>query len=157
MQRDQTKVSNTSHGKSSSRVYMIWKSMVARCKPDHPDRHLYFDQGIRVCERWLTFENFYADVGDPPEGAEIDRFPDKSGNYEPSNWRWATEAQQARNTAANVVLTYLGTSLCVGEWAERMGIKANTISARLRYGWTVEEALTVPVNRGIKRAKRLEE
>lgn len=57
----------------------------------------YGGRGIRVCERWLTFDNFLADMGERPEGTTLDRFPDKNGNYELGNCRWATRAQQSQN------------------------------------------------------------
>lgn len=54
-------------------------------------------KGVRVCERWERFENFVADMGERPDGMSIDRI-DPFGNYEPTNCRWATRAQQDANT-----------------------------------------------------------
>jgi hypothetical protein len=71
--------------------------MLARCfDPNHPEYPNYGGRGITVCERWLTFENFLADMGDPPRGMSIDRI-DVNGDYEPSNCRWATQSVQNRN------------------------------------------------------------
>lgn len=55
--------------------------------------------GITVCERWRdSFENFLADMGERPSKAHsIDRFPNRDGNYEPGNCRWATAIEQSRN------------------------------------------------------------
>jgi hypothetical protein len=54
------------------------------------------DVPITVCERWLTFENFYADMGDPPPSLWIER-KNNNGNYEPGNCKWATPAEQMHN------------------------------------------------------------
>jgi hypothetical protein len=88
---------STKHGMSRSRVYWCWKNMKARCfYPRHRAHSWYGSRGITVCERWLSFENFYADMGDPPPGLSLDRI-NNNGNYEPDNCRWATVAQQLAN------------------------------------------------------------
>ena len=85
-------------GRSRSGAYHSWKAMVRRCtRPDAKSYADYGGRGITVCERWLDFENFYADMGERPEGMSIDRYPDMDGNYEPGNARWATRSEQQRN------------------------------------------------------------
>ncbi len=84
--------------------------MLNRCR--NPNNRAFADyggRGIAVCERWLVFENFLSDMGDKPEGMSIDRI-DNDGNYEPSNCRWATVAEQQRNRR-NVVLDGVSVSL----------------------------------------------
>jgi len=84
------------HGMAGSRIYAIWKSMRQRCSnPNHVAYPNYGGRRISVCERWLKFENFYADMSDPPPGKWLDR-RDNEGNYEPDNCRWTTPTQ-ARN------------------------------------------------------------
>jgi len=87
-----------SQRRTKSRAYTIWKHMKGRCLNENNDDFSYYGgRGISVCERWMVFENFHEDMGDPPLGKSIDRFPDKNGNYEKSNCRWATQGQQVEN------------------------------------------------------------
>lgn len=87
----------TKHGKCFSKAYSSWSHMLDRCKNEnHRWWHRYGGRGIVVCERWNSFDSFYADMGDPPPKHSIDRI-DNDGNYEPSNCRWATAKQQLSN------------------------------------------------------------
>lgn len=71
--------------------------MLQRCtNPNDPAYRHYGGRGITVCERWQSFENFLADMGERPEGLTLDR-TDNEGNYEPGNCKWATRAQQSAN------------------------------------------------------------
>lgn len=93
----------TTHGRSKTREYKIWKGMHERCnKPQHHKFPIYGGRGIKICDRWLhSFENFYNDMGDSPtKNHSIDRI-DTNGNYEPTNCRWATHQTQTRNRNEN--------------------------------------------------------
>ena len=83
-------------GKKTS-MYRRWQSMWERCNyPKHRTYKYYGGRGIVVCERWSKFENFLADMGEPPPGMSLDRI-DNDGNYEPGNCRWATGKEQRLN------------------------------------------------------------
>jgi hypothetical protein len=89
---------NRTHGCSGTRTHRIWKAMWTRCtNPRQRGAKHYVSRGITVCERWASFENFLADMGEAPPRCSIDR-KDVNGNYEPGNCRWATYRTQARNS-----------------------------------------------------------
>lgn len=131
---------------SESRVYIIWLSMRSRCQNPRRDKWArYGGRGITVCERWQRFENFWADMGEPPAGHSLERI-DNDGPYSPENCRWASQKEQCRNTSRRHHIVYQGLRLTVAEWAERQGIPRKTLSYRLNTcGWDVERALTTPV------------
>lgn len=86
------------HGMCGTPTYQSWAGMHRRCtNPNLPSWKYYGAQGVSVTPRWNKFENFLADMGIRPKGLTIDRWPDKNGNYEPGNCRWATASEQAYN------------------------------------------------------------
>jgi hypothetical protein len=123
--------------------------MLTRCHNcSNENYQRYGAHGIQVCDRWRnSFAAFLEDMGERPSlRHSIDRYPDKDGNYEPGNCRWATRGQQNRNTRRNVMLTYKGETLCMKDWSYRTGININTLHARLARGWTIEDAIDTPVD-----------
>lgn len=133
---------HTHHKGRCSRTYEVWRGMRDRCNnPREAMYRHYGGRGIKVCDRWNDFAAFLADMGEPPAGCSIERI-NNDGNYEPTNCRWATRAEQARNTRQNVQLTLNGRTQCVADWAGELGIKPSTVYARVAKGWPAERALS---------------
>ena len=131
-------------GHQRSPEYSVWTCMRKRCRGPHPSFSLYGGRGITVCARWESFENFLADMGPRPSPKHsIDRI-DSDGNYEPDNCRWATRAEQSRNTRRNVFLTFGGQTMCLEDWASRIGMRPHVLGSRIQRGWSIERALTTP-------------
>lgn len=87
------------HGLSKTPEYSVWETMKSRCYNSNVASFKYYGaKGITVCGRWLnSVENFYSDMGKrPSQRHDIDRI-DSTGNYEPSNCRWATKTENSRN------------------------------------------------------------
>lgn len=137
--RTQTnRVNAMTHGKSADKIYFVWRNMIARCQKENDRAYaLYGKRGIRVCDRWLDFNNFYSDMGDKPVNKTLDRI-DNNGDYEPSNCRWATSIEQNNNKRN--IKKYKGKSMA--EWSRITGVKASTIRQRyFVYGWSLERAI----------------
>lgn len=132
------------HGASDTKTYRAWWDMLQRCRnPKLSNFRAYGGRGIRVCDRWQTFENFLADMGECPAGRSLDRI-DNDGNYEPGNCRWATREQQHGNLQRSVKVTIGGETKCLKQWARHFGIHPATVRYRIRKGWPAERALTTP-------------
>ncbi|CAM8765722.1 HNH endonuclease [Burkholderia pseudomallei] len=120
--------------------------MNARCNnPASKHYPRYGGQGVRVCDRWHSFENFLADMGERPPGMTLDRWPNPNGNYEPSNCRWATPKEQQNNRRNTPFYEFEGRRMSVSEWADHLGIPYNVLKNRFARSWAVERALTLPV------------
>lgn len=142
---------NVTHGHFSNGkptpTYYSWASMKQRClNPNQSNYEDYGARGITVCPRWLSFENFLADMGERPEGTTLDRIDFERG-YSPDNCRWANDALQARNRRRNRILPFQGKALTMSEWSRHTGIGQRTIQKRLNLGWSIEQTLTTPVRK----------
>lgn len=130
------------HGQARTPLYGAWRNMMDRCyREGNRQFSGYGGRGIKVCEEWHTFENFAKATGPHPgKGLSLDRI-DNDGNYEPGNVRWTTSANQNRNRRNNRVLTRLGESLCLADWAAKLGVDPSHLYRRMRKGMTPEEAV----------------
>lgn len=101
---------------------------------------------VAIRPRWDSFANFFADMGEQPEGKTLDR-RDSFGGYNLENCRWATPLEQARNRTNNVKYEFQGASRTLTEIADLIGMAHKTLFSRInQYGWTLSKALSIPVN-----------
>lgn len=141
--------------KMQSRTFKSWANMTDRCtNPNTPSFSRYGKIGIRICDGLTVFSDFLSVLGECPPTLEIDRWPDRSGNYScgqcgecrrngwEMNVRWATIKQQARNKRNNHIITVRGVTGCIAELAERFEIPASRVYRRLRLGWPIDKAFT---------------
>lgn len=133
--------SRSHHGMSKTRTFRIWGGMLNRChNKNSPLYENYGGRGIAVCERWKSFNNFLADMGEVPKGLSIERL-DNNANYCPENCVWADVKVQGRNRRTNRFITFNGQKQCLKAWSEQLGISHMALSSRLKI-WPIDRALT---------------
>lgn len=125
--------------------------MIRRCYyPETEFYHNYGGRGIKVCDRWLGdqgFDNFCQDMGVKPSSKHsLDRI-DTNGNYEPSNCRWVTAKQQARNRRTTKLITIGEETKPMVEWCEVYNIEYSLVKDRIQDGWEPLKAFTTPKKR----------
>lgn len=129
------------HGMKRTAAYASWCNMKQRCtNPKRKEWGNYGERGVIVCDAWMSFEAFIADMGQPAPGETLDRI-DVNRGYEPGNCRWVTRAIQNRNTRRNRLITIDGVTKPLIDWCEDSGLKYWTVHSRLRRGASNEEAL----------------
>lgn len=124
-------------GRSNDRLYHLYYRVRSRCEnPKASYFEHYGGRGIRVCDEWQTWEAFrdWALANGYKDGLTIDRI-DVNGNYEPSNCKWITQAEQMRNTRKTRYLTVNGVKKPLVTWCEELGVSFGTASARFTRGW----------------------
>jgi hypothetical protein len=150
---------HTTHGQvkggKMSPEYVSWQRAIQRCQnPNYGGYKNYGGKGIKVCDRWkYSFSDFLQDMGKKPfKSAQIDRI-DSNGNYEPSNCRWVSCKENARNRSNNLVISWNGENKTLSEWSEILKLDKNTLRNRLySKNWTLEESMTTPLfKKGQKR------
>lgn len=133
------------HNESHSRLYGIWQSMKRRCfNKNFKHYHLYGGRGIKIHSEWIDdFGSFrdWALSNGYEEGLTLDRI-DNDGNYEPSNCRWITMHEQARNKRTNVIVTYHGEEGCFTDMCKKLDISKAIARYRMKkHGVTFEQAV----------------
>ena len=132
------------HGMRHTKIYYVWCGMKLRCYNKNSKSYKnYGSKGIKVCDEWKNdFFKFYEWAIDNgyKEGLTIDRI-NNNGNYEPSNCRWITRAEQNRNYSRNHYLTYKGETLCLTDMANKYNINESVLLYRIKNGWKMEEAI----------------
>jgi len=115
--------------------------MLNRCRnKNDPKYKFYGARGIKVCDRWNSFENFYADMSEGyKKGLWIDRL-NNNGNYEKENCAWKNRTEQMRNRRNSI---YFKGEISV-DAAKRLGLKDDGVSQRIVNGWKIEDAFTLP-------------
>ena len=123
-------------------LFHAWNDMLGRCRnPNNRQYKDYGGRGISVCERWLVYKNFEADMLPRPPGMTLDRI-NNDGNYEPNNCRWATRKEQQRNQRRAVYVTIEGQQYRAIELAEKYGLKTDTIVSRAAKGMPFADVVT---------------
>ena len=153
---DRAKEFHTVHGQASasgkSREYGIWAQIRQRCRNEYDKAYpKYGGIGICICDKWAdSFEAFFADTGKAPSIIHsLDRYPNRKGNYEPGNVRWATPKQQIENRDCSVWLTYNGITMLMGDWTRKLKLGHDTIKYRLRKGETFDKIISHLLNKNI--------
>lgn len=139
------------HGLWRTLAYESWSAMMSRCYKLNDNKYrIYGARGIKVCDRWHDFANFFADMGERAKGLSLDRI-NVDGNYEPGNCRWATAKEQGRNTRFNRLVSLNGETKSATQWAEERGLSPNLVLTRLRHGWEPARAINEPVRKITRR------
>lgn len=140
------------HGMTRKPEYRSWECMHQRCRtPSNASFESYGGSGMTICERWSLFDNFLEDMGMKPGPTyTLDRINNSEG-YSPDNCRWATKKTQSNNRKCNVRLELDGVSKTLAEWARELGIRYETLRARVSRKWSPEECLQHPLRQNTGR------
>lgn len=143
------------HGLTKTSLHNAWLNMKNRCEnPKFNEFHRYGGRGITYCEEWKSFKSFMEWAlknGFSDEKSEngrnilsLDRI-DLDGNYEPTNCKWSTAFEQAKNKCNTVLYNYKGIDYTLTELMDFAKVADRyTVSRRIKNGWTVENAVDTP-------------
>lgn len=152
-QRERAKEANTKHNLVGSKIYNTYLRMKQRCFDKNCERYKnYGGRGVTICDEWLDkengFINFYnwAYENGYNENLSIDRI-DVNGNYEPSNCRWITMEEQARNKTNTIRVEYENEILTLKDLCRKLNLNYKTIWNRLKSGYDLYKAINTPIRK----------
>lgn len=143
------------HGETRQALHVVWINIKARCYNCHHAAYAnYGGRGIKMDAQWRdSYETFrdYCVAHGYSAGMQIDRYPDKDGNYEPGNIRFCTSRDNNRNRRNTLYVTAWGETKSLMEWAGdvRCVVTSDTLRRRITGGvrnnaWKPERALSTP-------------
>jgi hypothetical protein len=116
--------------------------MLGRClNPNATGYENYGARGIAICERWMWFENFAADMGQPPSGMSLSRI-NNDGPYCPENCRWATPLEQSNNRRNTPIICAFGQTKTLAQWARHLGLGIETLRYRIKHSWKPQDIVS---------------
>ena len=126
--------------------YQSWHNMRQRCQnPRHVKYPNYGGRGITIDPRWNKFKTFMLDMGRKPHPRHTIEREDVNGNYEPKNCRWIARKDQGRNKRNSIFVTYQGKRMLLIDLVEDLGLSRGIVYGRLKAGWTLAQAIALPV------------
>lgn len=152
LQNKKNKERMTTHGESKTKLYNVWSGMKRRCYNKNQKSYIdYGARGIRICDEWLNsfevFRDWCNENGYIESKVEIDRI-NVDGNYEPSNCRFISKKENARNKRNNTLITIDGETKTISEWSEIKNVSANLIYDRKSRGWSVNDLFVAQNEKG---------
>lgn len=134
------------HGMYKTPEHNAWLAMRARCSnPNHPCYHHYGGRGIKVCQRWNDFGAFISDMGFRPSPKHsIERINNELG-YTPENCCWIPRSKQTSNTRRTIWIDHNGERVPLKQYCALKDLCYGTVRTRLKLGWTLSDAVTIPI------------
>lgn len=155
LQKERASTTKKKHGQCDSRLYSIWANMIGRCsRPTSTGYENYGGRGIKVCDEWHNFQSFmqWAEQSgyDPAlkfVECSLDRI-DANKDYSPDNCRWVDWDTQQNNRRDTKKILFRGEQKTLAQLAKEYGVSSSTLRYRIKAGWSLEEALTKPIQGG---------
>ena len=139
------------HGKYKTPEYGAWAQMKSRCLNKKSRIYpSYGGRGIKICERWITFEQFFEDMGKRPSPDHSIERLNNNANYCPDNCCWATRKEQMRNRSVTAYVNWNGKLIALADLADRYQLNLRTVRSRLRSGWAVEKVFKTPARKYVR-------